>query len=169
MNKQQEKIDIDLSKGIGFGGVFKGLGDLLDVVGRLAEKGQELRREGEIKIGQETKGVYGISIRTGIGGESTISSFGNIKKTPKGPVVAEEREPLVDIFDEKEEVRIIAEVPGISKETIKTQIKGDVLTLEAHDTNRKYYKEIVLPKEVDPSTLTTKYKNGVLEITVSKK
>lgn len=174
--KQEEKIDFDLGQGFGLGGVFKGLGGLLDAVGRLAEKGEELRREGEIKLGEEVKGVYGFTIKTALGGKPTFSTFGNIKKTPKGPVVKEEREPLVDIFEEKEEVRIIAEVPGISEETIKTQIKGDVLTLEAHDTNplrrqasRKYYKEIVLPKEVDPSTLTTKYKNGVVEIKVSKK
>jgi len=81
----------------------------------------------------------------------------------------------VDIFDEKEEVRIIVEVPGVTQESIKTEIKGDVLTLEAKDadpasggTGRKYYKEIVLPKEIDPGTLTSKYTNGVLEIRINK-
>jgi len=169
MAKDSEKQAKFPSKaGLGLGGIFKGLGDFIEVLGDLAEKGEELRREGEIKIGKETRGVYGFTVRTGIAGEPTISSFGNIKKTPKGPKVAEEREPLVDVFDEKEEVRVIVEVPGVTQESIKTEIKGDVLTLEAKDSDRKYYKEIVLPKEIDPGTLTIKYKNGVLEIRINK-
>lgn len=161
----EKKVKIDF----GLGGLFKGLGGLLETLGELAEKGEELKREGEIKIGKEVKGVYGVTIKTAVGKKPTFSTFGNIKKTPKGPVVAEEREPLVDLFDEKEEVKIIAEVPGVFEETIKTEIKGDVLILEAKDSDRKYYKEIVLPKDVDPGTLKSKYKNGVLEIRVKKK
>lgn len=151
----------------GAGGIFKGVADLLDAVGRLAKTGEEFRREGEINIGQ-AKGVYGVTIKTAVGGKPIVSTFGNIKKTPKGPTVSEEREPIVDIFDEKEEVRIIVEVPGVTEESIKTGINGDVLTLEAKDSDRKYYKEIVLPKEIDPGTLKSKYKNGVLEIRVKK-
>lgn len=165
VKKTDKKIGIDL----GLGGIFKGLGDFIEVLGDLAEKGETLKREGEIKIGKETKGVYGFTIKTGIAGEPSISSFGNIRKTPKGPVVKEEREPIVDVFDEKQEVRIIAEVPGVDENSIKTEIKGDILILGAHDTDRKYYKEVVLPKTVDPSTLKSKYKNGVLEIRINKR
>lgn len=160
----------------GAGGVFKGIADLLDAVGKLAEKGEEFRREGEINIGSQAKGVYGVTIKTAVGGQPVVSPFGNIKKTPKGPVVSEEREPIVDIFDEGQEVRIIVEVPGVTEESIKAEIKGDVLTLEAKDadpstklgTGRKYYKEIVLPKDIDHNTLKSKYKNGVLEIKINK-
>ena len=160
-----KKTNVDF----GFGGsIFKGIADLLDAVGRLAEKGEEFRREGEINLGQRVKGVYGVTIKTAVGGEPVVSTFGNIKKTPKGPAVSEEREPIVDIFDEKEEVRIIVEVPGVTEESIKTEIKGGVLTLEAKDADRKYYQEIVLPKEIEPGTLKIKYKNGVLEIRIAK-
>ena len=166
-----KKTNVDF----GLGGAFKGIAGLLDAVGRLAEKGEEFKREGEIKFGEKLKGVYGVTVKTAVGGEPVVSTFGNIKKTPKGPAVSEEREPIVDIFDEKEEVRIIVEVPGVARESIKTEIKGDVLTLEAKDADpdlagadRKYYKEIVLPKEIDPGTLKIKYKNGVLEIRINK-
>ena len=160
-----KKTNVDF----GFGGAFKGIADLLDAVGRLAEKGEEFKRQGEIKFGEKVKGVYGVTVRTAVGGEPVVSTFGNIKETPQGPKVSEEREPIVDIFNENQEVRIIVEMPGVTQESIKTAIKGDVLTLEAKDTDRKYYKEIVLPKEVDPDTLKSKYKNGVLEIWLAKK
>lgn len=160
-----KKTNVDF----GVGGAFKGIADLLDAVGRLAEKGEEFKRQGEIKFGEKVKGVYGVTVRTAMGGKPVVSTFGNIKKTPQGSTVSEEREPIVDIFDEKEEIRIIVEVPGVTEESIKTAIKGDVLTLEAKDESRKYYKEVVLPKEVDPGTLKSKYTNGVLEIWLAKK
>ena len=163
MTDQKPNVDF------GFGGVvFKGIADLVDAVGRLAEKGEEFKRAGEIKFGEKVKGVYGVTVTTAVGGEPVMSTFGNIKKTPQGAAVSPEREPMVDIFDETEEVRIIVEVPGVTPESIKTDIKGDVLTLEAKDDDRKYYKQIVLPKEIDSGTLTSKYKNGVLEIRVNK-
>lgn len=152
---------------VGLGGIFKGLGDFIEVLGELAEKGEELRREGEFKVGRETKGVYGFTIKTGIGGQPTVSPFGNIKRTPKGPVVEEEREPITDVFDEKDEVVIIAEMPGVEEKDIKTSLEGDVLTLEAKN-EKKYRKEVILPAQVNKSTLKSSYKNGILRISLHK-
>ena len=173
-DKKEEKDKAEIDFGIGkisFGGLFKGIGSVIDLVSKMEEEGKgEVRREGGFTSPSgRVKGVYGFSIKTGLGGKPTVEPFGNVKKTAKGPTVSEEREPIVDIFDEKEEVRIIVEVPGVAEESIKTEIKGDVLTLEAKDTDRKYYKEVVLPKNVDAGTLKSKYKNGVLEIRIDKK
>lgn len=166
---KKAKFDQPAGKvGIGLGGIFKGLGDFIELLGELAEKGEELKREGEIKIGKETKGVYGFTIRTGIGREPRVSSFGNIKRTPKGPVVEEEREPIIDVFDEKEYLLVTAELPGVSQENITTEVKGDVLIIKAADSDRKYNKEVVLSEKVDSSSLTTSYKNGILEIRIQK-
>jgi len=170
--KDDKKAEIDFGIGkISFGGLFDGIGSVIDLVSKMEEEGKgETKREGEFTSPSgRVKGVYGFSIKTGLGGKPTVEPFGNVKKTAKGPTVSEEREPIVDIFDEKEEVRIIVEVPGVAEESIKTEIKGDVLTLEAKDTDRKYYKEVVLPKNVDASTLKSRYKNGVLVIRIDKK
>jgi len=144
---------------------------VIDLVSKMEEEGKgEVRREGGFTSPSgRVKAVYGFSIKTGPGGKPTVEPFGNVKKTAKGPVVDETREPIVDIFDEKEEVRVIVEMPGVAQESIKTEIKGDVLTLETKDSDRKYYKEIVLPKNVDARTLKSKYKNGILEIRIDKK
>ena len=55
------------------------------------------------------KGVYGFTINTAGGGSPKVETFGNIRKTPEGPKVDEEREPITDIFDEKTEIVVIAE------------------------------------------------------------
>lgn len=155
---------------ISFGGLFKGIGDLIDLVSQLEKEGKtEIRREGGFTgPSGKTKAVWGFSIKTAVGGKPTVEEFGNVRKTATGPVVEEEREPIVDVFDEKEQILVIAELPGVEKENITVDVKGDILTLSAANSDRKYNKEILLSYAVDPSTLTTSYQNGILEIKIQK-
>jgi HSP20 family protein len=165
--KDEDKVEIDFGVGkISFGGLFKGLGNLIDLADRLKEEGVEKR--GEIKgLPKGAKGVYGFSIKT-LAGKPVIESFGNIRETAKGPVVEEVREPIVDVFDEKNYILVIAELPGVSEDKIKVEVVGDILNLTASDTDRKYAKEILLPSKVKPSSLKTAYQNGILEIKLEK-
>jgi len=169
MSKKEtnDKVEIDFGMGkISFGGLFKGLGNLLDLASKLSEEGVEKR--GEIKgLPKGARGVYGLSIRT-LAGKPVIESFGNIRETAKGPVVEEVREPIIDIFDEEDHVLVIAELPGVSEEEIKIEIAGDILRLTASDKDRKYSKEILLPGKVKPESMRTSYKNGILEITLKR-
>lgn len=168
------------------GGLFKGLEKFIDLVEKVEEEGGKIERKGEIRGlgGKEgVRGIYGFSIRTGIGarGRPRIQTFGNIqpvkKKTGEKEIkVAETREPIVDVFDEKDHILIIVELPGMGKESIKLTLKGDILTLKAHSAGsrqagkekRKYYKEILLPAEVDIRTKKVSYKNGLLEVKIKK-
>lgn len=156
------------------GGLFKGLGKFIDLVEKVEEAGGEIKKTGEIK-GEEgkVKGIYGFSIKTGIGERPKIQTFGNIKtvKEKEKPKIkiTEEREPIVDIFDEKDHILIVAEIPGVSKERIKIDLKGDILILEASDGKKKFTKEILLPSKVDIKTKKLSYKNGILNVKLKKK
>jgi HSP20 family protein len=165
--KDEEKVEIDFGVGkISFGGLFKGLGNLIDLADRLKEEGVEKR--GEIGgLPKGAKGVYGFSIRS-MAGKPIVESFGNIRETPTGPVVEEVREPIVDVFDEGDHILVIAELPGVSEEGVKVEVVGDILNLTASDTDRKYAKEILLPGKVKPASLKSAYKNGILEIKLEK-
>ncbi len=167
---EEKEIDFGLGK-IGFGGIFKGVGNLIDLASKLSEEAKEIKKEGEIdlsKIKKGMKGIYGFSLKTLVGGKPVVETFGNVKESPKGPTVEEVREPIVDTFDEKDHILIIAEIPGVTEEKIKTEISGDILKLSAEDTDRKYAKEVLLPSKVKPETLEKTYKNGVLEIKIKK-
>lgn len=168
--KEEEGVEIDFGLGkVSFGGLFKGLGTLIDLAATAAEKGEEIRKEGEIRgMPKEAKGVYGFTVRT-MGGKPVVESFGNVRDTAKGPVVEEVREPMIDVFDEKDHVVVVAEMPGVENEHISIDVKGDTLFLKAGNKDRKYMKEISLPSAVDPATLKSSYKNGILDIRVSKK
>lgn len=158
----------------GLGGIFKGLGDLLDAISDLAEKVKT--SEGEIRHSQEfavkglhdqTRGVYGFSIRSGIGGIPRVERFGNLRKTEEGPVVADVREPLVDVFDEATEILIVVELPGVNEAQIQVELHADVLAITTTG-ERLYTKEILLTTQVEAASLQQTYTNGILELRLKK-
>jgi HSP20 family protein len=80
----------------------------------------------------------------------------------------EEPSPLIDIFQEKNSIIIVAEIVGFNKDTLKINVKNQKLTLSAKTKERRYYKSLNLPKVVIPNAVHTTYKNGVLEIKLKK-
>ena len=114
--------------------------------------------------------VYGFRIFIGPDGKPKIEEFGNVRRISGKPVISEEREPLVDVFEEGDEIVVIAELPGVDKDKINIKVGDNMrkLVIRASDTNRKYYKEIELPAKVDPKSAKANYRNGVLEIKLRK-
>ena len=173
-DEKNEGLNIDFGMGklgLSLGGLLDGIGNLVDVAAKLKEAGGEINQEGEIDLSnlkKGMKGVFGVSIKTAVGGKPIVESFGNVKKTPEGPKVEEEREPLIDVFDEDEEIRIYAEMPGVNEADIKLDLKEDILDISAQTGDRKYHKEILLPAKVQTDTLVSSYNNGILEIKVKK-
>ncbi|MGA2829471.1 MAG: archaeal heat shock protein Hsp20 [Streptosporangiaceae bacterium] len=155
--------------GEGVGGLLSGLGDLINLAERLAEQSEQgTTGEREFTSPGGLRGVYGFSVRTGAGGAPTVERFGNVRDTTQGPVVSDTREPLVDVFDEGEEVVVVAEIPGVQEKDIHLEVNGDVLALSATGPKRKYEKEILLPAAVDPGEQRRSYQNGYLELRFTK-
>jgi len=169
-DKDKEKSNDANFELFGLGGLFKGIEKLVDLAGKLEDKGG-INKEGEINfdhIKKGMKGVYGFTVNTAGGGSPKVETFGNIKKTPEGPKVDEEREPITDIFDEKEEIVVIAEMPGIDENDIKIDLKEDILDIAAMGKNRTYRKELLLPVKGTKENLRHKFTNGILEIRIKK-
>jgi HSP20 family protein len=121
--------------------------------------------------------VYGYSMTVGPDGKPVIQEFGNVKPSRKPGAFGLEqpalepkdsREPLVDVINESEQVRVVAELPGVEKPDIKTTITEGTLIINVDAPSRKYYKEIELPSSVDPDSSKASYNNGVLEIVLRK-
>ena len=153
-----------------FDGILGGLTNLVDKLGELAEKGEQLSRTGEIQFPgtqKNLKGVYGISFKVGLGGEGTkVEPFGNIRKDAKSgqPIVQEVREPVVDVFEEEAHTLVVAEMPGIGTEDVQLDVKDDLLTIHAAKGDKKYRKEILLPHSYPKDKMQISCNNGMLEI-----
>ncbi|MDW5561616.1 MAG: archaeal heat shock protein Hsp20 [Methanomassiliicoccus sp.] len=110
--------------------------------------------------------VYGFSMRVGPDGKPHIEEFGNTSPEVTGEGGA--REPLTDIIEEKERVRVIIELPGVDKEDIQLHVEDRVLDISVDKEDRKFSKELELPSAVDPDSASASYKNGVLEVTLKR-
>jgi len=109
--------------------------------------------------------VYGFSMHVGPDGKPHVEHFGNVQQGK----VQKEREPLVDIVDLKDEIRIVAELPGVQKESIHIHAKEEILDLDVRDAERPFSKRIHLPAAVHDKTAQATYQNGILEIVLKKK
>lgn len=172
-NDDKSKLEIDFGLGkLSLAGIFDGIEKLASLAEKVEKAGGEIKKFGEIKGlgGKEgARGVYGFTIRTGIGKKGVrLEPFGNIRATKEGAEVTKAREPIADVFDEQDHVLVIVELPGIDESTINLTIKEDVLILEAGSDERKYAKEILLPAKIDSESKEMKFQNGVLELKFKK-
>ncbi|MFQ5711699.1 MAG: archaeal heat shock protein Hsp20 [Candidatus Geothermarchaeales archaeon] len=112
--------------------------------------------------------VYGFTFSLGPDGKPVFREFGDVKPGAARVKIIEEREPLIDIFEENDQVVVLAEVPGVEKEDIELNVAEDALEIRVDSDKRKYYREVKLPRPVSTGEAQTTYKNGVLEVRLKK-
>jgi HSP20 family protein len=142
---------------------------------------KELVREYETPEGGKVKEmgpfVYGYSMTIGPDGMPRVREFGNIRSPFAGfgvgaatrPLISSEREPLADVTTTDKEVKVVVEMPGVSKDKIKINAYDNSVEINSDDPQRKYHEVIDLPPEADIETAKSTYNNGILGITFDKK
>jgi HSP20 family protein len=123
--------------------------------------------------------VYGYSMTIGPDGKPRVREFGNVKPSRgfgfgggggmSRPEISGEIEPLIDVTTTDKEVRVVVEMPGISKDSIKVNAYDSTVEVKSEDPQRKYHRTIEVPPDTDIETAMSSYKNGILEITFKKK
>lgn len=86
---------------------------------------------------------------------------------------ARELRPQVDIYENAEEVLLLADVPGASKESVNVRVEEGVLSLEALRTlangqTVRYQRAFHVPESVDPEKISAELKHGVLHLHLRK-
>ena len=93
--------------------------------------------------------------------------------------------PALDIKDEKDQIVVKTDLPGLTKDQIKVSVENGILTIsgerktEQEDkqhgyvrserTYGKFYRAIQLSSEVDAQKVKAVYKDGVLELALPKR
>ncbi|MFO7966884.1 MAG: archaeal heat shock protein Hsp20 [Archaeoglobaceae archaeon] len=164
--KDKDKFDEFFGKGIGLDEMVKRM------FGEFGDFDDLFRNEG-LTEGQPY--VRGFAIRMGPEGEPEIREFGNTCGVSTdgfeghGVHEEEEQETLVDVMKGDEEVHVIADMPGVSKEDIDVNASTTSVKITAEGGNRKYSEKVDLDCEVYPETSKARYNNGVLEVTLKRK
>jgi HSP20 family molecular chaperone IbpA len=89
--------------------------------------------------------------------------------------------PAVDIFESEDNLTLMADMPGVTKDHLDVHLEQGVLTLrgtiEAARSGEllfrefalvDYYRQFKLPQEIDPDKTSADFKNGVLTLTMPK-
>jgi HSP20 family protein len=120
--------------------------------------------------------VYGSSVTIGPDGKPKVKEFGNFKPSQlrgsgytSSPMISSEREPMSDVSETDKEVKVVVEMPGVSKENIKINAYENKVEVKTEGTKRKYHQVIEIPHDADVETAKSSYNNGILEIILKKK
>ncbi|AGB36067.1 Hsp20/alpha crystallin family protein [Natronococcus occultus] len=70
----------------------------------------------------------------------------------------------VDIHETDDEIRVVADLPGVEKDNIDLECDGKTLTISAQSDHRQYDERVSLPQRVNEHSASATYNNGVLEV-----
>ncbi|MEJ7734792.1 MAG: Hsp20/alpha crystallin family protein [Polyangiaceae bacterium] len=97
----------------------------------------------------------------------------NLTRTPQTDVEAPRRSfaPPVDIFENQDELLIVADVPGVAKDDVKIDFEDGKLAIfgkrgqaEAYDWHRAF----VVPQGIDADRISADLSQGVLSVRLPK-
>ena len=90
--------------------------------------------------------------------------------------------PPVDIFETKDGLTVVADLPGVEQKALEVRVADGILTLQGKTAHiapgtpieREYellnfYRQFELPEEVDPDRIGAELKHGVLTLRLPKK
>jgi HSP20 family protein len=112
--------------------------------------------------------IYGFSMTQHPGEAPKVREFGNVQPFGKRVRMEEERTPLIDVMETKDEVHIIAEMPGVDRTDVQLEATESRLDIRAQNEARKYSESVELPVKVDRNSAKATYRNGVLEVRLKR-
>lgn len=169
---QNEKGEVPTATIGSLEGLFRGLGNVIRVAADLVDKGEdgtELARTGVIGNTASGQGIYGLSIRVGPTHRPAFRKPATLRRQAVPSPSEDFREPPADLFDEGDYFLVVAELPALDESAVQWHISGDVLRIEAAGEAHRYYKELQLPSSINEESVTSAYKNGILELRLWKR
>jgi HSP20 family protein len=96
--------------------------------------------------------------------------------------------PSVDVSETDQEIRIVADLPGVSEKDVEVTLSGDMLTIKGERKSEKdekkeekghtwhrversfgsFQRSMRMPAGIDPAKVAAEFKNGVLTVTLPK-
>lgn len=151
--------------------VEKEFEDLFSAINAPNEIMIDYEAQEDVGVGEFSSFVYGYSMTVVLHDKPRISSRSKKKKgvsEHNGPQISSEREPLAEINVYDKEVRVVLEMPGVSKEHMNIQAYKNSAEVSS-DHRQIKYQVIDIPRVADIKTIRSTYKNGILEIVFKKK
>jgi len=112
-------------------------------------------------------------------------SIDRVFGVPRGGTAQPVYNPRLDIYEEKDNIIVDVDLPGVEKNAVSISVDADVLTLkgerkqereekEGEDVYRSerfygsFQRSLQLPSDIDADKVKAAYTNGVLRVTLPK-
>jgi HSP20 family protein len=90
--------------------------------------------------------------------------------------------PAIDVYQDKDQFTVVAEVPGMKKEELNLSLHNGVLTISGERKREekseqgfrserfvgRFQRSVTLPASVDPSKVKANYQDGLLKVVLPK-
>lgn len=91
--------------------------------------------------------------------------------------------PLVDVIEERDTIRLVAELPGVKPEDVRISVENNVLTLQGEKKEEErqddrvyrcertygmFERSFTLPATIDANTIVAKFESGLLTVLLPK-
>ena len=92
--------------------------------------------------------------------------------------------PPVDVVEDEKGITLLADLPGVPKETLSVHVDGDTLVIEGamglempremeathvEVSVPRYRRVFTLSRELDPNEVSARYRDGVLQVSIRRK
>ncbi len=110
--------------------------------------------------------------------------FNSFFGVPSNQPVQNEFMPRVEVTEDKDQLKLQAELPGLEKEAIKVMVEDGILTITGEKKSQKkedgpdylwsefssgsFSRSFTLPDYVEAEKIQADYKNGILVLTIPK-
>lgn len=77
--------------------------------------------------------------------------------------------PAMDVFTKDGDLRLVLDVPGVTRDGLRLGVEQDVLSIEAQRADqpeRGFRRQVRLPEGIDVDGIDAQLENGVLTITL---
>jgi len=156
----------------------EGLVGLINDLAKLTEKSQSYQKRinvgkgGVIDVHVSSRPIMGSHAAAPVSALHITRPNKEAPKTsaPKPSTVGsiKEREPIVDVFEEEDYLRVMAELPGVEENEISLNVEDNTLTISTDTSAKTYFKEVKLPTPVKKKAVEYTYRNGILEVKLMK-
>lgn len=147
------------------GSILGGITDILERLGDLADKGEQLAKHGELHVrDQGGKGAFDISLNIDVGDCGSTPEQQQQPAPTNRPQSPPVRQPVVEINADADCTQITVELPGIGLEDVVVTFAEDVMLLAADNGKRKYGARVRLAERFCQADTTMCCENGILDI-----
>jgi HSP20 family protein len=98
---------------------------------------------------------------------------GAAQRQPLPAAAVPERRPRVDVYENVDELLMIADMPGASAESVSIHLEGPELTMQAErpwgNGTLRYFRAFRVPDTIDPDGVSAELKQGVLRVHLKKR